>query len=100
MNKHYHITSPARFAAFLLIAMILIVSATATVTGSDKGFGPADSTYTEVRIQSGDTLWDLAKVYGPQDEDVRRVVKRICRINEIAPEDLMPGQIIKIPQQL
>jgi hypothetical protein len=45
-------------------------------------------------------LWDLAKEYGPSDEDVRKVVKRICKINGIVPEGLMPGQKIKIPSRL
>ena len=100
MNRRYQITSPIRFVAFLLIAMLLVISATIIVNGSDRGYGSDESTYTEIRIQSGDTLWDLAKEYGPSDEDVRKVVKRICNINGIVPEGLMPGQKIKIPNQL
>jgi hypothetical protein len=100
MNRRYQITSPIRFVAFLVIAMLLVISATIIVNGSDRGNESAEPAYIEIRIQSGDTLWDLAKEYGPSDEDVRKVVKRICKINGIVPEGLMPGQKIKIPSRL
>lgn len=97
MKKRNRIGSPVRFTGFLAVMILLVLAATINVLGLELSDQAVEPAYTEVRVQSGDTVWDLALEFGPQDEDVRRVVKRICRINGIAPEDLQPGQILQIP---
>ncbi|MBQ2058766.1 MAG: LysM peptidoglycan-binding domain-containing protein, partial [Firmicutes bacterium] len=51
-----------------------------------------------VEVVSGDTLWDLARTYGPSDKDVRLVIKDICAINDVSAYTLVPGQNLLIPQ--
>ena len=97
MKRRIRIVSPIRFTAFTVITILLVLTATITVLGLEPLDKAAEPPYTEVRVQSGDTVWDLALEFGPQDEDVRRVVKRICRINGIEPEELQPEQILQIP---
>lgn len=56
--------------------------------------------YTNVKVQAGDTLWDLAKKYGPQDADLRQVIYYICKLNDVTPETLWAGQEILIPETI
>ena len=60
-------------------------------TGSDL------QSYIEVKVQTGDTLWDLAHTYGDQTKDVREVIYDICQANNISAGSIYPGQILRIP---
>ena len=49
-----------------------------------------------VVVQSGDTLWSIAlSVAG--GHDVRDVVDRIQRLNDLPASDLVPGQVLQLP---
>ena len=39
--------------------------------------------YNQVKVELGDTLWEIASEYGPADMDVRQVVHEICQLNDI-----------------
>ena len=55
------------------------------------------TSYLNIRIQSGDTIWGIASEYALPTEDIRKLVKKICDINDIKPGELYPGQIIQVP---
>jgi LysM repeat protein len=97
MFKKYRIKSHLRFCIFLTLVLILTIITTGTVLGFNESAGITKEQYTEVKIIVGDTLWDLAKSYGPKDKDIRRTVHRICKINDISAHDIQPGQSILIP---
>jgi len=78
----------------------MIILTAGTVVGANEALSLTKPVYTEVQIISGDTLWDLAKEYGPNDRDVRKVIHAICEINDISADDIQPGQSILIPQYL
>ena len=98
--RKYRVKSKLRFTFFLTI---LIVFSIFTI-GSFFGFFDASSldeqSYIVVKVQHGDTLWDLAKQYGPQNEDCRQVIYEICKLNDLTPETLWVGQEILIPEQI
>ena len=98
--RRYRIKSKLRFTFFLTTLIVFSIF----LIGSFFGFFDASSmderTYTIVTVQYGDTLWDLAKKYGPQDEDCRQVVYQICKLNNVTPETLWAGHEIIIPGQL
>ena len=51
--------------------------------------GP-DSDYIYYKVQKGDTLWDIARLYpGVSSTDIKR-------INNLANDKLIPGQLLKI----
>ena len=98
-RKKYKIVSKFRFTMFLTVifAVGLFVGG---VTGMYDASSMSEPLYTEVCVQSGDTLWDLAGSYGPQDEDVRKVVHAICKVNNISANNIHPGQTLQIPVSL
>lgn len=53
--------------------------------------------YIEVKIERGDTLWDIARNNMPEEYDVRKMVFEIKKFNNIEDPYIYPGDSIKIP---
>ena len=81
----------------MTVAILFMISVTGTLIGNNDAESLTKPVYSEIVIQSGDTLWDLAREFGPDDKDVREVVYAICRINDISADSIYPGQTILIP---
>ena len=64
MRKHYKIVSTPRFITFLVICALVIIYATAAVTGASDVQGLTEQKYTTVAVCEGDTLWGIAREYG------------------------------------
>jgi len=90
--------------AVLFCSIVAVVMICSVMFGAIRTqAAPAETTvkyYTSIQVESGDTLWDLARDFGPDDQDVRRVIKHICKINNVSPETLQPGQVLLIPVEL
>lgn len=57
-----------------------------------------ETTYTPVRVQRGDTVWELASRSADDETDIRYVVSDIMETNHLSDtQDIYPGQILKIP---
>jgi nucleoid-associated protein YgaU len=97
MKKKYRIRSRIRFTMFLTVAILMIISITGTLIGANNAESLTKPVYSEIIIQSGDTLWNLAQEFGPDGKDIRKVVHEICRINNISADSIYPGQAILIP---
>ena len=50
-----------------------------------------------VRVESGDTLWEIAHRFAPGEADLRVVVQEIVVLNGLESKVLRPGQTIRIP---
>jgi LysM repeat protein len=96
-KKKYRIKSRVRFFAFVLIIMLLTVTAANTVLGLNNAEGQTKDQYTVVEVLYGDTIWDIAREYLSDDMDLRYAVHIIMSINNITAEELQPGQTLKIP---
>ncbi|MDD2190130.1 MAG: LysM peptidoglycan-binding domain-containing protein [Eubacteriales bacterium] len=97
MNKKYRIKSKIRFTLFMTIAMLVIFSSVGTIIGVNNAESMTKTAYSEIIVQTGDTLWDLALEFGPDYKDTREIVYEICMINNITAESIYPGQVILIP---
>lgn len=47
-------------------------------------------------VENGDTLWDIAKYIGGEDEDVRKVIYRIKSDNGLKTSEIQPGQELEV----
>lgn len=97
MNKKYRITSKFRFTTFLVVAILCIFSIIGSLTGMNTVSSSSMNQYNPVKIESGDTLWNIASEYGPDDMDIRQVVREICDLNEISADRLEAGDTIIVP---
>ena len=73
-----------------VIVVLLFLSSAVQATGEI-----ADT--RDYRVKPGDTLWQIAKVHGPENADTRRVVAAIERLNRLEGDVLLAGQVIEIP---
>ncbi|MCQ2566515.1 MAG: LysM peptidoglycan-binding domain-containing protein [Clostridia bacterium] len=100
MSKKYRIKAPVRFTAIVTTLVLICVFAVSALTGYSDVSAAQEPEYINVRVQAGDTLWNLAKTYGPDDQDVRQTVRDICSLNNISAADLQAGQYITIQTSL
>lgn len=96
-KKKHRIKSRIRFFSFVLVVMLLSVTALNTILGFNNAEGQTKDQYTIVEVSYGDTIWDIAKEHLSDDMDLRDAVHVIMSINNISAEELQPGQSLKIP---
>ena len=96
-KKRYRIKSRVRFFAFVLVMMLMTVTAANTLLGLNNAEGQTKDQYAVIEVLSGDTIWDIAKEHMSDDMDLRDAVHVIMSINNISAEELQPGQTLKIP---
>ncbi|HOK42882.1 MAG TPA: LysM peptidoglycan-binding domain-containing protein [Thermoclostridium caenicola] len=93
MLKHYRLTNKKRFFAFLVLVFAafylagMIISAGAV---SDKPQAPK-----MIRVQKGDTLWEIAQQHCTGD--IRDNIYRIRQINQLSSWIIHEGQILLLP---
>ena len=97
MKKRYRITSKFRFTMFLVVMILCLMTAIGTLLGFNTVNSASMNQYNQVQVEAGDTLWNIACEYAPDDMDVRKVVYDICDINEIQADQLEAGQKIIVP---
>jgi LysM repeat protein len=85
----------ARFRALSIISITVIV-VLLFLSSAVQATGQVTET-TEYRVKPGDTLWQIAQTYGPDNTDTRRIVAVIEKLNQIDGAILQAGQIIEIP---
>ena len=98
--KRYRIANKLRFTLFMTACLIVLVGVVGSMFGYFDAQGAHDPEYVDVTVSDGDTLWELAKAYGPSNTDTRRIVFEICRYNDVSSSTLRAGQIIAIPTVL
>ncbi len=100
MRKHYRIKSKGRFFVFVALCLLIVFGSVTAVFGLPTAHAASADEYTEVVVESGDTLWKIARSYGPANVDTRVVVYNIERVNGISADSLVPGQILLVPVSL
>ncbi|OPJ57163.1 cell division suppressor protein YneA [Alkalithermobacter paradoxus] len=53
--------------------------------------------FVEIQIQSGDTLWNIAREYINEKEDIRNYIYEIQKLNNLNEPYIYPGKVILIP---
>ncbi|TLS50149.1 LysM peptidoglycan-binding domain-containing protein [Paenibacillus antri] len=48
-------------------------------------------------VEPGDTLWKIAKAYGPDDVSVKSYVQSIIEANDLDSASLQVGQVLRLP---
>lgn len=98
MTHGIRIKSKKRFFIFIVICMVIFTAIFNGIIGGYEAVA-SDKTqdYISVNVQPGDTLWDIAQNYMPEDMDTREAVYIIKKINDIE-SSIAEGQTIYIPE--
>ena len=78
----------------IMIAMIIVVTAGMAI--SNQVSAAEEDKFEFVEVQYGDTIWEIADKYNPDNISIRSYAYEICEINDIEDYKVYPGQIIKI----
>lgn len=82
-----------RITALFFVFCLLFVN---TLSGP-AAIGEQENSYIEYVVKPGDTLWNIAKNFGTEDEDPRKLIYQIRKINGMETGEIFVNQIIKIP---
>jgi hypothetical protein len=82
-----------RVILLALIGLALLVSPLFALSLGGPSASPPPA---RVVVQSGDTLWTLAREYGPADQDIRAVIGDIRTLNRLDGSLIRPGQVLLI----
>lgn len=100
-RKKYRIKSKARFITSVVIMLGILVSGFGALTGLNISAALTKPQYEYVHVESGDTLWDIAKKHKSDDTDIRKAVFEISKANnDIDASALYPGMVISVPEEL
>ncbi|SHH89975.1 LysM domain-containing protein [Caloranaerobacter azorensis DSM 13643] len=91
------IVNRTRFITFLVIFITLILIFVSTLFKIGKAYSVIYSQYINVEVKAGDTLWDIAKRNNSGREDIRKLVYKIMKLNNLDTAKIKPGDIIKVP---
>lgn len=97
MSKNYRIKSRFRFTVFVVLTIVLMTTAVNFALGLNTAASSTVQEYMDVEIKSGDTLWNIAETYMPDNMDTRKAVYQICSLNDISADELYAGMTIQVP---
>ncbi|QNM05801.1 LysM peptidoglycan-binding domain-containing protein [Qiania dongpingensis] len=97
-NKTRYSRMKVRFAVILgVILMFSVIFFSVLV--SAKSSMPDTSLYkyyTAVQIDRGDTLWDIAKEYCPDSDQLKSYVKELKNINHLKSDEIHAGNYLTV----
>jgi len=85
----------ARIRALSIISITVVVVLLLLASAGHATSEPSET--FSYRIKGGDTLWQIAADYGPDNADRRQVVSVIEQLNDLDAGSLQIGQVIEIP---
>lgn len=91
-NKHIHVMS------FLIILVIFGISICHNTVNSASKESPQAKCYKSIQIQTGDSLWSIAKQYYTDDWDnINIFIEEIKMFNGISNDNIHIGNYLAIP---
>lgn len=87
-----------RLLGCIALAFILLSAGAFVIHSSAKGNHQYNKCYTSVQVQSGDSLWSIAREYqSPVFSDTQSSIDEIKRINHIQGDEIKAGDYLTVP---
>ena len=86
-------------ALIIIVALgILLGSSMNALASSDKDIASFNKYYVSIRVESGDTLWDIADTYIEGfNIEKNDYIEEVCQINGISADQIHTGDYIVVP---
>jgi hypothetical protein len=95
--RGYRVVNKTKFFISIIILTIIFILIISLLTDTYKTYAMKEIEYIEITINSGDTIWNIAKEYRAENQDIRELVYLIIEVNDIENSIIYEGQEIKIP---
>lgn len=83
--------------SIIVISLIIILGSSIHAFARSKEDAPIYKYYTSIRIEDGDTLWDIAEKYTSDYHiDKEDYIEEVCKLNQIHEDEIHSGQYITI----
>jgi LysM repeat protein len=89
-------TRASQLSVRLLVLLLAIFMVFLLIDRPAEAEAPA--TTVGYVVQSGDTLWEIARSTSADEADLRRVVQAIQDLNNLTSAVIQPGQLLVVPQ--
>ncbi|EOD01738.1 cell division suppressor protein YneA [Caldisalinibacter kiritimatiensis] len=83
--------------SFFTLTVILGLLAIGLITNINKAYSSTYKKYKIITVDKGDTIWQIAKENNYNNQDIRKVVYIITRLNKMENAKIHPGDTIKVP---
>ena len=83
----------------LLVALLLFLWLIGAGIAGRSQAEPAPLASIQVVVQSGDTLWDMARDHAPAGMATLESVMLVEQVNDVRAGGLIPGTVIELPQR-
>lgn len=85
-------------AVLVIICMIGVQSVSSKVYAAENEV-PSYKYYTQITVESGDTLWSIAEEYIDYEQysGVKEYIQEVCFINHCSTDEIRSGQKLVVP---
>lgn len=83
-------------SAIMFVMIIFTVIMSSSLKTNAKENPNNKKIYTSIIINSGDTLWDIANEYKPDDMSSKEYIKEIKEINSLSSDNIHSGNYLMI----
>ena len=97
--KKVRVANKKRFVFFISVVLMIILLIGSFTMSAFSSEGLNQDNFENIRVEQGDTLWSIAKLYAGNHTDVREVIYNIQKENDLISSVIHPGQELKIPIQ-
>lgn len=87
----YRLKNKKRFFTICAVALICFVALFTQIRADEP------EQYRLVVVQAGDTLWEIAEEYKPEQMDTRKFMNRIKKANHMSSGAVYENQTLSIP---
>lgn len=95
--KKVRIANRRRFTFSVSFLLIILLSISILAFTSISARGETNKQFISVHVNSGDTLWSIARTHSDETNDIREVVYNIQTENQLISSVIHPGQELLIP---
>jgi len=97
-DKRYVIVNQTRFFTFITLIIAIASLILFTFMNMSGAYGSElETKYEEHLVAAGDSLWDIALKYAPEDYDIRRLIYEIKEHNDLGTSMIYEGERLLIP---
>lgn len=96
--KKFRIVNKTRFFLSSFLIFIFIILLFNFLIQFNQVNAASQIETIEVRVNKGDTVWEIAKKFKSENEDTRKMVYLINKINDLEGRYLQVDETIKVPK--